>query len=210
MFARMLERTADDLEIIASCLGGDLPPQGARHAAGRVGELVLLARAIAEGETPLRTGARGGSDLVAVSPAEQLVASDAKATLSIRAHSLPATLAASRLGRAWATDPATGMPFLASQGSIPYAGRDADRIGIPIDAAENLPYRFLFVVYRAGAAWGASDWYSVDVRLDPSRRRLYAHDHLEAVSQTLGFDDKSANGLLAALDGTTVDLLNEG
>jgi hypothetical protein len=192
---------------VASCLAGECFATEARPAVGRLGELVLLARIVAEGETPLQTGIRGGSDLLALSDAGQLVAREAKATAARRVRRLPEWLGPWRLGVARATDPATGAVVLAKQGTIPYTGRDAQRIGIPIDAAENLPYRLLFVALRAGGGWGASDWYSVDIRLDPTRRRLYAHGDRELVADTLGLADGTLAGLIAALDAARAEIV---
>jgi hypothetical protein len=196
--------------VVARCLAGECSATQARPAIGRLGELVLLARTVAEGETPLQTGIRGGSDLLALSDAGQLVAREAKATASRRVRRLPPWLGQSRLGFALATDPATGAVVRARQGTIPYTGRDAQRIGIPIDAAENLPYRLLFVAFRAGGAWGASDWYSVDIRLDPTRTRLYAHGEPEPVDETLGLADGTLSGLLAAIDAAEAAVVTEG
>ncbi|HEX6702374.1 MAG TPA: hypothetical protein VF101_16725 [Gaiellaceae bacterium] len=195
-----LDRVASDLAVLRRCLCGECAPLEARAAVGRLGELVLLARTIAEGETPLQTGVRGGSDLLALSDAEQLVAREAKATAAIRVRALPARLGQSRLGVAWAVDPRSGERVRAKQGAIPYTGRDAASLGIPIDAGENLPYRLLFAALRAGGAWGVSDWYSVDIRRDETRATLYAHGEPEAVAQTLDLARGSLDAVLGALD----------
>jgi hypothetical protein len=166
---------AHDLDVVRMCLTGACSALSARSAIGRLGELILVARSVAEGETPLRTGVRGGSDLIALSDAGQLVAREAKATAAKTAHVLPPSVGDWRLGRAWSIDPATGVRVRARQGTIPYTGRDAVGLGLPVDAGENLPYRLLFVSLRADDPWGASDWYSIDIRRDPERRRLYAH-----------------------------------
>jgi len=195
---------------VARCLASECSATEARRSIGRLGELVLLARTVAEGETPLQTGVRGGSDLIALSDAGQLVAREAKATASRRVRRLPPWLGPWRLGWALATDPATGAVVRARQGTIPYTGRDAQRIGIPIDAAENLPYRLLFVAFRAEGSWGASDWYSVDIRLDPTRTRLFAHGEPEPVAHTLGLADGTMTGLLTAIEAAEAAVVTGG
>lgn len=202
-------RAIGDLRLIHQRLLGRRTAHEAAHAAGRIGELVLIARAVAEDNVPLRAGRRGYSDLLAVNSGGQFVAFDAKATTSMGRNALPQSMSLSRLGLARVVDPQTGEVAIARQGSAAYTGRDAEQMTLPADAGELTPYAFLHIGFAVGTdRWGVSDWFSdawypSDV---PDGPGLRAHQQPEAVHVTLGFDDGSFTGMLTALDTLGLDL----